>query len=354
MVGCKDDPAHKRRRLRKFHLQSPTQDERDAHLANWLQHLPPAEPISPRPLPLISRQEPDSQALHPPHKYPPHPSKKRKALTELDPFLTRKSARLAQKQGGSGCKMPRSPTKKKPAGKDAGEGIIRGQEADDDRMVTRGMARKTARGGAAHGPGASGDMMITREGKHAQLPGPSSSNKENRGSTQDSSLSPSENEDAGTAIPLLAPLAVFDLGSGFPPKRTKSSSRPASPTKTTSSKLSKGPAHLGSKEILATFNPPVEFFSFAHLRTLGENMPALLRDLWVNYIKSNGEGFIPQALRVRYSFLAPTDADADTLSLTRRKYLRRPRIKSHQRSVPLALQPRLVTPKSTAKEFGSP
>lgn len=299
MVGCKDDPSHKLRNLPSLQ-QSPTQQhERDTRVAHWLHTLSRTHSTSPHTIsPALSKaqdhQSPDPlpTARHSPSK-PIHPnplanarSKKRKALADLEPSQPRKSARLRQKQTVSGHNMSTSPSQKKMAGKyTRRERARRGPEGDE------GTA------GVGH--------IVTRSRTQAKVPTASSSGKENRDIMRDAATTSLGYEDAESTTPLLQPVAGLvppDLGS--PPKRKLPSSRPPSPTKSTSTKGSKPPAQVDKRERLSLLNPPVKFFSANYLSSLGKPIPPLVKSLWVEYIVPEDNGYIPQAFKVRRPSLA--------------------------------------------------
>ena len=314
MVGCKDDPAHKLRRLRTLNLQSPTQDERNAHLAHWLQDLPPTPAISSDTSSLLSAKvpnpyasSPDSQPPNPRNNPIRRPSYKRKALTELDPLFVRKSARLAEKQGSSKYRMPKSLQQNKPAGQNAEEDSARRQETERDKILTRGLAKRNAEEVGMHRSEASKEMVPTTKGKQAQMSGSSSSGEENR--------DPGENA-VTTTIRLLPAIMIPDPGS--PPKRKNASSRPSSPTKS-STKSSKAPAQVSQRHRLGSLNPPVRYYQQNHLIGLGKNKLASVKELWLRHIVSRNKGIIPQALKVRPLSATRSDTDADTLFLFKTK-----------------------------------
>ena len=284
MVGCKDDPSQKLSNLPSVYQQSPAEDDQDTRLAHWLHTLSHTPPRSPHISKYTPKKAQDDLALYfqstacsyPNNQICPSgnaQSSKRKALTELEAFHPRKSARLGQRQSISTYKMSASPSKKRVAGK-AREGAK--QEKDEamvsvGHVVTRGRSQATA----------------------------GSSDKENRASPPDAATAVPGAEGTEMTIPLLQPVDVLvpsDLGS--PPKRKDPSSRPPSPTKSTSTKTSKTPARVDKRERLMLLNRPVEFFTSRYLSALGKNIPILLKDLWVDHIVSDDEGFIPQALKV--------------------------------------------------------
>ena len=300
MVGCKDDPSHKLRHLPSLRLRSPTQDEQHTRVSHWL------------------------------HTVADTPSNKRHALAELGPSYPRKSARLAQKQRVSAYKMPTSPFKKQVAGKGR-EGTRHGEDENEAE--------------------ASVDHVITRSRAQGNVPTASSSEKENRDRTQRATTLLPRPQGAGIIIPLRRPNEILvppELGS--PSKRKDPSSRPSSPTKTTS-KSSKKPALVDKRERLELLNPPVKFLSLSHLGKLGKNIPALLRDLWVDHIYSNGEGFIPQALKVHRLFSC-TRTDTNARYPFRQESYLRLRTNRARKFKPLALQATLVIASTTTSVFG--
>ena len=143
--------------------------------------------------------------------------------------------------------------------------------------------------------------VVTRGRSQGKVETAGSSDKENRCIARDAATALPRAEGTEMTMPLLQPVEVLvppDLGS--PPKRKDPSSRPPSPTKSTSTNTSKTPTQVDKRERLMLLNPPVEFFTFHYLSALGKNIPILLRDLWVDHIVSDDEGFIPQALEVRH------------------------------------------------------
>ena len=342
MVGCKDDPSHKLRNLTSFHQQSPTQDEQDTRVAHWLHTLSHTPPPSPHTSKSTPKEIQDDLPLDSQSIACPHPSKhnrpsantqstKRKALTQLEASYPRKSARLEQKQRISAYKMSTSPSKKKVAGK-AREGATRGQE------------REEAKVSVGH--------VVTRGRSQGKVTTAGSSDKENRCIPRDAATALSRAEDTEMTIPLLQPVEVLvppDLGSA--PKRKDPSSRPPSPTKSTSTKTSKTPARVDKRERLMLLNPPVEFFTSHYLSALGKSIPVLLRNLWVDHIVSDDEGFIPQTLEVR-CLQSCTRTVTDERCRSRRESRRRLRTNRNQKFDLLALQATLVTLRRTMREFG--
>ena len=279
MVGCKDDPSHKLSNLQLSHQQSPTQNEQETRLAHWLHTLSHTLPLSPQTSNPTPKKLQDNLAIDLYIRPSANAqSSKRKALTELEPFHPRKSARLEQKQRISAYKMSTSPSKKKVAGK-VREGATGGHDRDEAKVsvghiVTRGRS----------------------QGKVATV---SSSDKENRVTARDAATVIPRADGTEMTISLQAVDVLVPPDLGSPPKRKDPSSRPTSPTKSTSTKTSKTPAPVDRRERLMLLNPPVEFFISRHLSALGKNIPILLRNLWVDHIVSDDEGFIPQALEVR-------------------------------------------------------
>lgn len=341
MVGCKDDLSHLSRALR-LRPQSPTPDEQDSRLTHWLHALPQTLPLSAltatstlnrqncqaRSLPSKARPQPSKQT------YPlaNAPSNKRKALADLEPSVPRKSARLAQKQRDSAHNLPISPLKKGPAGKNAREGAKRGPENDEAK--------------------ASVDCIVTRGRAQAKILTASSSDKENRDGEQSAVTALPRFEAARTTTPLLPPgagLVLQDPGSST--KRKPISSRPSSPTKSTSTKGSKAPALLDKRERLMLLNPPVEFLTSAYLGELGKSIPSRVKSLWVDHVVSDDEGFIPQALKVRHLSSYP-HVDADVLCPSRHGFLNRLQTNRSRAFGHLALQTILGTPKVTMREYG--
>ena len=264
MVGCKDDPSHRLSNVPLFLQQSPTEHERDTRLNHWLHNLPPSPPTSNS----VAKEVQDNLA-----------SNKRKALTEVEASHPRKSVRLEQKQRISAYKMSTLPLKRRAAGK-VRKGAVGGQE------------RNEAKVGIHH--------IVTRGRSQGKVSTAGSSDKENKGTARDTAIALSRAEGTEIIEPLLQPTEVGvppDLGS--PPKRKDPSSRPTSPTKSTSTKTSRTPARVDKRERLMLLNPPVEFFTPHYLSALGKTIPILLRELWVDHIVSDDEGFIPQSLEVR-------------------------------------------------------
>ena len=343
MVGCKDDPSHKLRNLPSFHQQSPTQDEQDTRVAHWLRTLSHTIPRSPHTSNSTAEKVQDDLALDPQSIACSHPSKhnrhsanaqsnKRKALTELEGYYPRKSARLEQKQRNSAYKMSTSPSKKKVAGK-AREGATRGQE------------RNEAKVSVGH--------VVTRGRSQGKVATAGSSDKENRIIARDAAAALPRAWGTEMTIPPLQPVEVVlvppDLGS--PPKRKDPSSRPPSPTKSTSTKTSKTPARVDKRERFMLLNPPVEFFTSRYLSALGKNIPLLLRDLWVDHIVSDDEGFIPQALEVCH-LQSCTRTDTDERCRLSRDFRRKLRTNRNRKFERHALQATLVTTRMTMREFG--
>ena len=335
MVGCKDDPRHKLRHLPSLHLKSPTQDEQDTRVAHWLHTIPPQTstfasnkvqdhasdaPSTARPQP--SKQSQPTRA----------PSQKRKALAELEPFQPRKSARLAQKQGDSGYKMPTSPSKRKVAGKNAREGAERGP-ADDEAK-------------------ARGSCVVTRTQAQANVSLAGSSDKENPGATRDVVRTSSDTEGAGFTIPLLQSVGVLappDRGS--PSKRKDPASRPSSPTKLTSTKSGKAPAVVNKREKLAAFNPPVKFFDRSYIGKQGNSIQPLVRSLWVEYVVLRNKSYIPKALEV--GCMNPnTGIGTDTLCQSRQECLRRLQPNHNQVLTNPVLRRTPASLKATMKRYG--
>ena len=341
MVGCKDDPSNLSRALRSI-PQSPTPDEQDSRLTHWLHALPQTLPLSAH-TPTSTLDGQSCQARNPLSTARPQPikhtytlinapSNKRKALADLEPSVPRKSARLEQKQRGSAHNMPTSPLKKKPAGKNAREGAKRGPENDEAK--------------------ASVNCVVTRGRAQAKVLTASSSDKENRDGEQSAVTALPRFEDARTTTPLLPPVAGLVLQDpGSPPKRKPVSSRPSSPTKSTSTKGSKAPALLDKRERLMLLNPPVEFLTSAYLGELGKSIPSRVKSLWVDHIVSDDEGFIPQALKVRHMSSYP-HVDAHVLCPSRHGFLNRHQTNRSRAFGHLALQAILGTPKVTMREYG--
>ena len=249
MVCCKDDPSHRLSNLPLFHQQSPTEDEQDTRLNRWLHtlshnNLPPSRPTSKS----ISGKVHDDLA-----------SNKRKALTEVEASHPRKSVRLEQKQRISAYKMSTSPLKRRAAGK-VREGAVGGQE------------RNEAKVGIHH--------VVTRGRSQGKVSTAGSSDKENKGTARDTAIPLSRAEGTEMTEPLLQSTEVGvppDLGS--PRKRKDPSSRPASPTKLTSTKTSRTLARVDKRERLMLLNSSVEFFTSYYLSALGKSISTLLRDL---------------------------------------------------------------------------
>ena len=328
MVGCKDNPSHKLRNLPSLRQQSPTQDEQDTRLDRWLHTLSHTLPPSPHTSTSTPNKIQDNPALDPLSKTLSDPSKhtcpstnaqsnKRKALAELEPSHPRKSARLEQRRRVSAYQMSTSPSKKKVAGK-AREGAAQGLDKDE------------AKAGVNH--------VVTRGRSQGKAPTESSSNKENPGMARDRVTALPRAEGAGMTTPLLQPVAVSVAPEqGSPPKRKDPSSRPSSPTKSNSTKTSKALAQVDKRERFALLNPPVQFFTRAYLGKLGGKIQPLVKNLWVDYIELDDEGYIPQALKVRRTS-SYTDIDTDTLCRLRQEYLLQPQTNRHQVFTHLCLQ----------------
>ena len=328
MVGCKDDPSHKLRNLPLLHQQSPTQDEQDTRLDRWFHTLSHTLPRSP----LISTAPPtkiqDEPALDLQSVARSHPTKqtrlstnaqsnKRKALAELEPSHPRKSARLEQRQRVPPYQMPTSPSKKKMAGK-AREAAAHTQNKDETNADV--------------------NYGVRRGRSQSNVPTESSSDKENRDMARGLASALARAEGAEIATPLLQPVAVLvppELGS--PPKHEDPSSRPSSPTKSTSTKTSEALAQADKRERLALLNPPVQFFTRAHLGKLGGKIQPLVKKLWVDYIELDDEGYIPQALKVRRTS-SHTGTDTEMLCRIRQEYRLQPQINRHQAFTHLHLQ----------------
>ena len=343
MVGCKDDPRHKLRHLPSLQLKSPTQDEQNIRVAHWLHTVTPTLSIPPHTSTFASNKVKDHHAPDTLSTARPHPSKqsqfptrarsqKCKALAQLEPFRPRKSARLAQKQSGSGYNMSTSTSKRKIAGKNAREGAKRGP-ADDQAK-------------------ASGGCVVTRTQAQAKASLAGSSDKENPGAARDVVPTNSETEDAGITIPLLQRIAVLpppDLRS--PPKRKDPASRPSSPTKSTSTRSGKAPVLVDKRERLTFLNPPVKFFTPAHLSKLGKSIQPLVRSLWVEYITSCDEGYIPKALEVG-CISSSTGIGTNSLYQSRQECLRRLQINQNRVFPNPVLQKTPDTLQATMKGYG--
>ena len=325
MVGCKDDPSHKLRNLPFVHQQSPTQDEQDTRLDHWFHTsshtLAPSSHTSTAPP--IKFQDESALSVarsHPTKNTRPSinaQSNKRKALAQLEPSHPRKSARLEQRQRIPPHQMPTSPFKKKMAGK-AREAVAHTQNEDETNADV--------------------NYVVRRGRSRSNVPTEGSSNKENRDMSRDLATAHARAEGAEITTPLLHPVAVLvpsELGS--PPKHKAPSSRPSSPTKSTSTKTSKALAQVDKRERLALLNPPVQFFTRAHLGKLGGKIQPLVKKLWVDYIELDDEGYIPQALKVRRTS-SHTGTDTDMLCRSRQGYRLQPQINRHQAFTHLHLQ----------------